>query len=116
MYLNGSGVPQDFATALSWFQKAADQGAANAQSNLGFMYEHGQGVSQDYAAAASWYRKAADQGDPGGQYNLGAIYSIRIQTGIGRELQTHFALRYDVPHGMLTLLMQLGDNGSYAAG
>ncbi|MDD4887874.1 MAG: tetratricopeptide repeat protein, partial [Thiomonas sp.] len=66
--------PQDYAQAASWFRKAADQGDARAQCNLGLRYYNGQGVPQDYAQAASWYRKAADQGYARAQYNLGVLY------------------------------------------
>ena len=34
----GAGVPQDYAEAARWFRRAADQGHARAQFNLGFMY------------------------------------------------------------------------------
>jgi len=44
MYFNGQGVAQDYATPASWFQKAADQGHASGQHELGFMYLKGQGV------------------------------------------------------------------------
>ena len=43
MYERSEGVPQDYATALSWYRKAADQGnaadrgSATAQRNLGVM-------------------------------------------------------------------------------
>jgi TPR repeat protein len=33
------GVPQDEAQAVAWYRKAADQGAALTQTNLGAMYE-----------------------------------------------------------------------------
>ena len=58
----------------SWYRKAADQGNASAQYNLGLMYWRSQGVPQDYAAAVSWYRKAADQGHADAQFNLGIMY------------------------------------------
>ena len=57
------GVKQDFAEAAKWYRKAAEQGDAAAQYNLGIMYEEGTGVKQDFAEAAKWYRKAAEQGD-----------------------------------------------------
>ena len=65
MYGNGQGVAQDYKLALAWYRKAADQGNANAQFNLGCMYEEGQGVAQDYKKALTWYRKAAAQGVEG---------------------------------------------------
>ena len=71
MYFNGQGVPQDYAQALKWYRKAADQGFAGAQNNLGALYANGQGVPQDYARGREWYRKAADQGYAAAQNNLG---------------------------------------------
>ncbi len=65
----------DYATAMREWRPLAEQGDAEAQSNLGFMYQHGQGVSQDYAEATRWFRKAAEQGYDRGQYNLGDMYS-----------------------------------------
>jgi TPR repeat protein len=58
-YAEGQGVPQDYAAAMRWYRKAAEQGVANAQNNLGLMYAEGKGVAQDSAAALSWFRKAA---------------------------------------------------------
>ncbi|WP_269467350.1 tetratricopeptide repeat protein [Candidatus Thiodictyon syntrophicum] len=52
----------------------AEQGDADAQSKLGWMYLKGQGVPQDYAQAAAWYRKAADQDNADPQYNIGGLY------------------------------------------
>jgi hypothetical protein len=67
-------VTQDYTEAFRWYRKAADQGVAGAQYNLGVMYHHGQGVTQDYAEAARWYRKAADQGHAAAQFVLGLMY------------------------------------------
>ena len=74
MYDFGRGVQQDYAQAAGWFRKAAEQGFASAQLNLGAAYYEGQGVSQDYAQAAAWFRRAAEQGDATAQFNLGAAY------------------------------------------
>ena len=74
MYDNGQGVTQDYAAAMSWYRKAAEQDDAYAQTNLGFMYANGRGVPRDYAAAISWYRKAAEQGYAAAQFNLGVMY------------------------------------------
>jgi TPR repeat protein len=72
----GHGVAADPAVAVQWYRKAAEQGHANAQHNLGNLYEVAQGVSPDYAltAAATWYRRAAEQGYRPAQANLGALY------------------------------------------
>lgn len=52
----------------------AEQGDANAQSELARLYYHGKGVPQDYSATISLYRKAADQGNPKAQYGLAFLY------------------------------------------
>jgi hypothetical protein len=59
MYANGQGVSEDAAQAVVWYRKAADQGVARAQFNLGVMYGRGQGVSQDYIEAHKWMTLAA---------------------------------------------------------
>ena len=47
---------------MKWHHKAAEQGHAEAQYNLGICYENGKGVEQDYEKAEEWYREAAAQG------------------------------------------------------
>ncbi|MBR1214052.1 tetratricopeptide repeat protein [Bradyrhizobium sp. JYMT SZCCT0180] len=65
---------RDYATALRLWRPLADQGNAEAQYALGFMYDGGQGVPKNYARAAKWWRLAADQGHTFAQYNLGTLY------------------------------------------
>jgi TPR repeat protein len=60
----------EFANAAVSYRKAAEQGDASAQYNLGIMHDNGQGVSQDRGQAAPWYRKAAEQGHAAAQFNL----------------------------------------------
>jgi TPR repeat protein len=74
MYLDGRGLPQDYTQALYWYRKAADQGLATAQENLGDLYFLGKSVTQDYSKAVYWYLKAAEQGSGKAQYNLGNMY------------------------------------------
>ncbi|MBQ4314147.1 MAG: sel1 repeat family protein, partial [Lentisphaeria bacterium] len=45
-----------------WYRKAAEQGHATAQYNLGLCYYLGQGVTKDLAEAVKWLRKSAEQG------------------------------------------------------
>ena len=63
MYVEGRGVPQDYAEAVNWYRKAANQGDAMAQYNLGSMYADSQGVPQDYVRAYMWFSLSAAQGD-----------------------------------------------------
>ncbi|EFH23820.1 Sel1 repeat protein, partial [Neisseria polysaccharea ATCC 43768] len=55
--------------------QAAEQGNAQAQLNLGWMYANGQGVRQDDAQATQWFRKSAEQGNAKAQFNLGLMYA-----------------------------------------
>jgi len=54
--------------------KQAEQGNADAQSMLAFMYKIGLGVKRDYKEAVKWYTKAAEQGNALAQFNLGCGY------------------------------------------
>ncbi len=64
----------DYAEVLRLLQPLLEQGQANAQNSLGFMYQEGHGVPQDYATAAAWYRKSAEQNYALAQYSLGSLY------------------------------------------
>lgn len=76
MYSSGDGTKIDYIEAKNWFLKAAEQGQAKAQFNLGVLYFNGQGVKQDYFKAAEWHQKAAEQGYADAQYNLAKIYYL----------------------------------------
>jgi len=65
----------DYVEAVKSYRKAAEQGSADAQNNLGVMYNNAWGVTQDYAEAVKWYRKAAEQGLASAQNNLGVMYN-----------------------------------------
>ena len=63
MYNNGHGVTKDYKKAVEWYTKAAEQGYAIAQCNLGYMYQYGYGVPINLNTAVEWYTKAVSQGD-----------------------------------------------------
>jgi localization factor PodJL len=73
-FAEAKGVPQDFAQAATWYQRAATQGLANAQYRLGALYERGLGVAADPARARVWYGRAAEQGNVRAMHNL-AVFS-----------------------------------------
>jgi len=74
-YDSGRGVPQDYATARGWYEKAAAQGHAWAQNQLGQLYADGRGVPHDYKKARQWWEQAAAQGVSQAQYNLGQLHA-----------------------------------------
>jgi uncharacterized protein YqcC (DUF446 family) len=55
--------------------KAAEQGNADAQYGLGWMYANGRGVAKDEKTAVLWYAKAAEQGHVRAQFNLAVMYA-----------------------------------------
>jgi TPR repeat protein len=66
---------KQYATAMTAFRRAADQGDAEAERKVGVMYQAGLGVpAPDAAEAAKWLRKAADQNDADAQLLLGDLY------------------------------------------
>jgi hypothetical protein len=69
-------TPADEArTKIAKWMKAAEQGDADAQAQLGFNYAEGKGVPEDDKEAVKWYKKAAEQGHASSQFSLGVIYS-----------------------------------------
>jgi TPR repeat protein len=65
----------DYVTAYSELKPLAEQGDAEAQRRLGWIFDFGEGVPQDYAEAMKWYRRAADQGDANAQFHMGVMYA-----------------------------------------
>lgn len=59
---------------VKWYEKAANQGNAAAQYNLGYCYVHGQGVKQDNEEAMKWFKSAAEQGQAEAQNLIGYCY------------------------------------------
>jgi TPR repeat protein len=81
---------KDYAQAMKWCRKAADQGDAAAQTEVGTLYELGQGVTRDYKNALKWYLKAAIQDNPDAQYHLAQLY----EAGKGVKRDYHQALKW----------------------
>tara|TARA_B100000315_G_C14342024_1_gene480029 strand:+ start:332 stop:625 length:294 start_codon:yes stop_codon:yes gene_type:complete len=73
MYGKGQGVSQDYKEAVRWYRKAAEQGLATAQSNLGLMYDRGTGVLNDNVRAHMWYNVAGANGLKTGADNRKSI-------------------------------------------
>lgn len=75
-YYHGEHIKQDYAQALSWFEKAAEQEVPGAVNMVGVMYSSGKGVPEDDEVATSWYKKGAQLGDFNSLENLGTRYKI----------------------------------------
>ena len=56
------GTPQDYKAAFKWHSKAAEQGDAEAQYNLGVSFNRGLGTPQDYVMAHMFFNIANANG------------------------------------------------------
>ncbi len=72
------GVTENYQKAFECYEKAALQGDAKAQHNLGVMYYNGDGVTKDIKKAFEWYEKAAIQGLADAQNKLSIMYFLGV--------------------------------------
>ncbi|NIR57761.1 MAG: hypothetical protein GWM98_29065 [Nitrospinaceae bacterium] len=60
-------MPRNLERSLVWTRRAADQGVAGAQMNLGWSYMTGNLVEQDLVQAHLWFARAVQNGIPAGR-------------------------------------------------
>ena len=97
VYASGDGVTKDAAEAVKWFRKAAEQGDAKAQYNLGLCYGHGDGIAKDPVEAYMWLSVAAAAGEGEAllrRYPISREMSAE-QIAAARRLATAFSPRRD---------------------
>ena len=66
----------DYGQAMDWFQKAAAEGNADAENNIGALYRDGFGVQFDYTKAMCWFQRSAAQGNAEGERWVGVLYFL----------------------------------------
>ena len=71
----GEDLKQDYAKAISYYQKAAQKNHAGSLRQLGVMYEKGLGVPASPNQAAQYYEDAAKRGDALAQLIIGRMYA-----------------------------------------
>ena len=112
-YNGRDGCVVDYAEAVKWLRRAAEQGNARAQCYLGMCYDLGRGVEGNKAAAAEWYRRAAEKGYAEAQFSLGCCYA----DGCGVERRKGEAVKWwrkAADDGHAKAQFRLGE--SYATG
>lgn len=67
-------VQKHYVKSCQWFRKAADQGYAPAEKDLGIAYLKGYGLLKNNVKATYWIKKAADQGYAPAEAELGNLY------------------------------------------
>src|SRR5574344_816606 len=65
---------QEYQKAIKWYKKAAINGHAKAQLNLGNLYAQGDGINKNLDTALYWFLEAAKLGLAKAQYNASVIY------------------------------------------
>ena len=63
------GVPLDYAKAIEWYERAANQDYSIAQFYLAVIYSLGQGTKPDLVKTHIWYAITADRGIGGAAEN-----------------------------------------------
>ena len=74
----------EYAEAVKWYRLAAEQGDADAQTNLGVMYENGNGVIQSNVIAHMLFNLASAQGHENGRKNRDVISERMTLNDISR--------------------------------
>ena len=66
----------DFAEAYCIMRPLADDGDADAQYNIGWMYMNGYGLRVNDSLALEWWKEASDQGHSDASFSIGMLYSL----------------------------------------
>ena len=89
-YQYGRGVEQSYEEAAKWYQKAAEQGHAKAQFNLGRLYYGGFGVQEDGVESLKWTTKAAENGLVIAQELMGDYYYEGFAGSIHYDVKSYY--------------------------
>jgi uncharacterized protein len=66
----------NFAEAYCIMRPLAEQGDADAQYNIGWMYLNGYGLKVNDSLALEWWTRAAEQGHVDAHFSIGMLYSL----------------------------------------
>ena len=75
-FSEGKGVRRDYAEAIKWFKKAAEQKNPDALYQLGLASYEGKGVPLDLDEAIKWFKKAAKKGNADAQEKLDSMKEL----------------------------------------
>ena len=70
---------------MKWYKKAALQGHADAQFNLGLMYDKGHiGIPKNNETAYIWYKLSSEQGMEDAKRNFTSVEALMTTSEIER--------------------------------
>jgi len=84
MLYRGEHLPEDWKSAVDWFQQAAWHGSAPAMNRMGELWAAGVNGEPDPVEAAKWYRRAARLGLGEAQVNLARL--LLGGNGLARDI------------------------------
>ncbi len=80
----------DYAEAYCHWLPLAEQGYAEAQYHIGWLYANGNGLAVDIEQALTWWMRAAGQGHADAQFAVGLAHT----TGEGLKKDLHEAVKW----------------------
>ncbi len=90
MYELGKSVPKDMKNALTWYEKAAEQGHTKAGYKILYLEIQSNGLNDFSKTQLGVLRQEAASGNPDAQYFLGKMYA----TGVGVPKSLNNALTW----------------------
>jgi TPR repeat protein len=105
-YLQGSGIPKDYAKARVWLRRAADMSHGGARNNLAVMHDRGLGGPVDHIAARELWLAALALGNPESRGNLEAFFAEGRGAPSGAKAVEWY--RPGAEHGVASAQFRLG--------
>lgn len=93
-YYKGHGVSQDYTKADYWWRKAAHQGYAPGEAELGLSYLNGRGVPLNNNKGIYWLREATRQGNAQAERGLSAAYGFALGYGFNSGVPPDYVAAY----------------------
>jgi uncharacterized protein len=84
-YEKGMIIGQDYAKAVRYFKRSAEQGFAPGQNNYAWMLIRGDGIERNYKQGFKWYKLAAEQGVATAQFIVGLAYYFGDWSSIAKQ-------------------------------
>ncbi len=100
----GLSQPTLSKSEISYLERQAQRGDADAQFSLGVLYAEGQSLEKDHAAAVEWFSSAARKGHPKATYNLAHSYFY------GQGVSQNYDLAYEYATEAADLGLAMADN------
>ncbi|MHA1564820.1 MAG: hypothetical protein ACTSX7_05855, partial [Alphaproteobacteria bacterium] len=98
----------DYEIAAGWFARAAQQGVADAQNNLGVIFANGFAGPKDYGQAHLWFSLAAAQGHAQAEASRQRVARRMSESQIAAAEQQR--VRWLADRGLRTIIPAAGPN------